>query len=404
MIELLRFDNISDIKKEFKNIGVDIRAFALMDKKALCYAIRVFDCKFYHANILKQEALSIGCDVAVEKSTITAETRITNCLIFGDVKRLLRLAEKLKKQDFEFLRTLGKKLEIYLKNALKEEAVFAFKDRRFVLKDNFLIMGILNVTPDSFSDGGKFNSLDRALEHTQQMIEEGADIIDIGGESTRPNAEAVELDEELKRVLPVVEAIKKRFNVIVSVDTYKSEVAKRALDAGADIINDISGLSFDDKMVDVLKASDCGIVAMHIKGTPKNMQKNPTYSHMIAEINSKFENIIKKIEKANINIERLILDPGIGFGKRFDDNLTIINHLEGFKIWGRPILIGTSRKSFIGAALNIEKPTQRLYGTIASNVVAYIKGARIFRVHDVKEHKDALKLARCIARESIHPE
>ncbi|WP_022670731.1 dihydropteroate synthase [Hippea alviniae] len=403
MIELLKINEIEKVREELKSIGVDDIAVDLMDRKGVCYAVKVFDCKFYHANILKQEALSVGIDAAVQKDVITAKTQITDCLILGDAKRIEKLAEKLKKQNFEFLRVLAEELENALKNVLNADFVWAFRDKRFDLKDNYLIMGVLNVTPDSFSDGGEFNSVDAALKRTEEMLKEGADIVDVGGESTRPGSEFVSLDEELKRVVPVVEAIKKRFgsDVVLSVDTYKSKVAEEVLSLGADIINDISGLGFDKKLLEVLSKSNCGVVEMHIKGTPKNMQKNPFYEHLISEINSKFREIMDKLRKAGIDEERIVLDPGIGFGKKFEDNLKILNNIESFKIFGRPILIGTSRKSFIGAILNIENPKDRLFGTIASNVVALLKGASIFRVHDVKAHREALKLAKSIMQESF---
>ncbi|AEA33519.1 dihydropteroate synthase [Hippea maritima] len=401
MIELLRIDDLDRAKAELRKIGVDRIAIGLMDKKAVCYAVRVFGCKFYHANILKQEALSLGVDAAVEKDVITAKTQITDCLIMGDAKRLIKLAEKLKNQNFEFLRELSEQLKKALSGVLEGGFVWKFKDRVFELKNNYLIMGILNVTPDSFSDGGEFNSLDAALKRTEQLIQEGADIIDVGGESTRPGSEFVSLDEELRRVVPVVEAIKERFDVLVSVDTYKSKVAEEVLNRGVEIINDISGLDFDDKLLDVLSNSDCGIVEMHIKGTPKDMQKNPTYEHLLGEINDKFEEILSKLKSSNVDEQRVVLDPGIGFGKRFEDNLSILNHIESFKVWGRPILIGTSRKSFIGAVLGIDNPQDRLFGTVASNVAAFIRGASIFRVHDVKAHKEALRIAKSIIDENF---
>ncbi|WP_025209652.1 dihydropteroate synthase [Hippea sp. KM1] len=401
MIELLKINDIGEAKRLIKGIGVDSVAIGLMDKKAVCYAVRVFGCRFYHANILKQEALSLGIDVAVEKGVVTAQTQITDCLIMGDAKRLIKLADKLSIQDFAFLKKLSFRLKKALEGVLEGSFVWRVKDRVFDLKDDYLIMGILNVTPDSFSDGGEFNSIDAALKRTEQLIEEGADIIDVGGESTRPGSEFVPLDEELKRVVPVVEAIKRRFDVVVSVDTYKSRVAEEVLDRGVEIINDISGLGFDDRLVDVLSNSDCGIVDMHIKGTPKDMQKDPTYEHLLGEINDRFEGILNRLKEAGIDEERVVLDPGVGFGKRFEDNLTILNHLEAFRVWGRPILIGTSRKSFIGAVLGVGNPKDRLFGTVASNVVALLRGASIFRVHDVKAHREALRLAKAIVDETF---
>ncbi len=402
MIRLLKFDSLDVVRERLKAIGVDERAFQLMEGKGVCYGILIDRCKFYHANVLKQEALSLGIDCAVQKDIITAKTKESDCLILGDVRRLYKLSEKLKNQDFEFLKNLGIKMKGYMDEITKSEFVFKFGDRELSLKNKFLIMGILNVTPDSFSDGGDYFDTDKALKRTEEMIEEGADIIDIGGESTRPFSDPVGLEEELNRVLPVVEAIKSEFlGVVLSVDTYKSKVAQEALDRGVEIVNDISGLDFDDKLIEVLANSNCGIIEMHIKGTPKNMQRDPYYDDVVSEINEKFGEILSKLRGAGVDENRVVLDPGIGFGKRFEHNLEILNNIEAFKVWGRPILIGTSKKSFIGGVLGIDNPKDRLFGTIASNVFAYTKGAHIFRVHDVKAHKEALKLAEAILKERI---
>jgi len=398
-IELVEIDSIEKAKKEILTVGADRAAVGIMDKKAISLAFKVFNCRFYHANLLKQEALSLGLETAVEKDTITAKTQISDCLIFGDIKRLLILSEKLKKQSFEFLRELGEKLETYINNIIYEKNVFKFGLQSRDLRNNFLIMGILNVTPDSFSDGGKYRRVDAALKRCEEMINEGADIVDVGGESTRPGSSSVSCDEELKRVIPVIDAIKKRFDIPVSVDTYKSEVAKAVLEYGVEIINDISGLNFDEQMPVVLSKSNCGIVAMHIKGKPKDMQKNPHYEHLICEINEYFENILKKAELNGIEKERIVLDPGIGFGKKFEDNYKIINNLQSFKIFSRPLLIGLSKKSFIGYTLDEDDTKKRLFGTIGANVTAFLKGARIFRVHDVKQNLEAVKLAASIVQE-----
>ena len=400
MIKLLKFDSLDKVREKLKAIGVDKAAFELMEGKGVCYGVLIKDCKFYHANVLKQEALSLGIDCAVQKDVVTAKVDLSDCLILGDVKRLYKLSEKLKEQNFEFLREVGQEIEASINASTKGEFVFRFGDREVSLKDRFMIMGILNVTPDSFSDGGDYLDVDKALKRVEEMINEGADIVDVGGESTRPFAEPVSLDEELRRVVPVIESVKKEFpEVVLSIDTYKSKVAQEALDRGVEIVNDISGLGFDEKLIEVLAGSNCGIVEMHIKGTPKNMQKDPHYDDVVLEINEKFKEILEKLRSAGVDEERVVLDPGIGFGKRFENNLEILNNIEAFKIWGRPILIGTSRKSFIGGVLGIENPKERLFGTIASNVVAFIKGAHIFRVHDVRAHKEALKLAKAILEE-----
>jgi len=256
-------------------------------------------------------------------------------------------------------------------------------------KRNTLIMGILNVTPDSFSDGGKFIHLGKALSQAQSMEKNGADIIDIGGESTRPGATPVSLEEEINRTIPVIEAIRKFSKISISIDTYKSEVAEKALLAGADFINDISGLTFDSRMIGIVKKFDVPVVLMHIKGTPRNMQTNPTYIDVIKELLDFFSLQIQKALDFGIKKEQIIIDPGIGFGKQLNDNFILIQRLKEFSGLGFPILIGPSRKSFIGLTLDVPSG-DRLEGTLASISASILNGASIVRVHDVKEVKRAV--------------
>ncbi len=264
------------------------------------------------------------------------------------------------------------------------------------------VMGILNVTPDSFSDGGLYLNKDSAVEKALLMAEEGADIIDIGGESTRPGAEPVSLDEEISRTIPVIEALSGRLDIPISIDTYKSEVAKRAIDAGATIVNDISGFTFDPEMASVIADGEVAAIAMHIKGTPRDMQNNPVYSDLFSEIIEYLSESIRIAEEAGIPRDRIIIDPGIGFGKRPEDNLMIINGLERFSVLSRPILVGVSRKSFIGAILDNAPANERLEGTAAAVAISVIKGANIVRVHDVREMVRVVRVADAIKRELIN--
>ncbi len=261
-----------------------------------------------------------------------------------------------------------------------------------IIYDHPILMGILNATDDSFYDGGRYKNLDVALKHIDYMIKNGAEIIDIGGESTRPGAEPISEDEELDRVIPLVEKIAKEFNIIISVDTYKSKVAEESLKAGADIINDISGLQFDEKMVDVVKKYNSIIVIMHIKGTPKTMQLNPEYNNVIEEISNFFKERIKTATSSGIDKKNIIIDVGIGFGKKLEHNVELIKNLSYFKGFNLPILLGLSRKSMIGNLLGGVTPEERLYGTLAANLVGYQNGANIIRVHDVKEHYEFFKV------------
>ena len=253
--------------------------------------------------------------------------------------------------------------------------------------DKTLIMGVLNITPDSFSDGGKYFSKNSAIKHALKLINEGSDIIDVGGESTRPGASPLTIEEELTRVIPVIEEIRKLSkNILISIDTYKSEVANEAVKYGANIINDISGLVMDDRMVHIAAELDVPVIIMHLKGTPMDMQVNPTYENLISEITEFLRTQIQYALKNGVKKHNIIIDPGIGFGKTIEHNFKIIANLEKFKKIGYPILIGPSRKSFIGNLLKLP-PDKRLEGTAASIAIGIVNGARIVRVHDVLEMK-----------------
>jgi dihydropteroate synthase len=245
------------------------------------------------------------------------------------------------------------------------------------------IMGILNVTPDSFSDGGKYFDRKTAITHAIRMQDEGADIIDIGGESTRPGAEKVKEEEEIRRVVPVIEALSGRLKIPISIDTYKASVARAALLAGASMVNDISGLRFDPEMASVVAEHDVPVVIMHIKGTPKNMQKDPRYKALIPELIDYFHKGINIARGAGISEDKVILDPGIGFGKTVSHNCEIIRRLGEFRGFQKPILLGPSRKSFIGRLLGDLPVTERLEGTAAAVAIGIFNGANIIRVHDV---------------------
>lgn len=256
-------------------------------------------------------------------------------------------------------------------------------------------MGILNVTPDSFSEKGTFFDTDKAIRRGMEMAEEGADIIDIGGESTRPGAERVSAEEEIKRVIPVIKELARNITVPISIDTYKAGVARKALDAGAEIINDISGLRFDSSMPGLAASSGAAVAIMHIKGTPSDMQKSPTYTSLINEIVEYIKDSIRIAEDAGIEPDKIVIDPGIGFGKTIDHNLTIIKNLESFKAFGKPILVGISRKSFIGKVTGAEVD-DRLIGTAATISASIMKGADIVRVHDVREGVQAVRMVDAI--------
>jgi dihydropteroate synthase len=251
------------------------------------------------------------------------------------------------------------------------------------------IMAVVNVTPDSFSDGGHYYDSDAAYYHANNLISEGADVLDIGGESSRPGADPVSEEEELARVIPVIERIRKDSDIIISVDTYKANVARKALEAGANWINDISGLRYDPEMEILAKTQNCPVVLMHMQGTPETMQKNPGYKNVITEILGFFQERIDHLKDRHIS--KIILDPGIGFGKRLEDNINIIKHLGLFKQFGYPVMIGTSRKSFIGQITG-KDVNERTAGTIATQILALQNGAAVIRTHEVSAMADVLKV------------
>jgi dihydropteroate synthase len=263
------------------------------------------------------------------------------------------------------------------------------------------VMGVLNVTPDSFSDGGLHLDKSAAVSRALQMVEEGADIIDIGGESTRPGSEPVAAEEELRRTIPVIEALAKKTTIPLSIDTCKSEVASRALDAGASMVNDISGLRFDARMVNVVSERKIPLVIMHIKGAPRDMQKNPVYEALIPEIMDYLRGGIRLALESGVAEDRIIIDPGIGFGKTTEHNLEIIHNLYEFTLLEKPLLIGPSRKAFTGCVLGGVPPEERLEGTAAAVAISIMNGANMVRVHDVKEMVKVARVSDAIKRMRI---
>ena len=277
------------------------------------------------------------------------------------------------------------------------DSTFSFRGGRLDLSKKTCIAGILNVTPDSFSDGGKFLEPQAALRHAEKMIKEGADVIDVGGESTRPRSVPVKESEEIARVVPVISELVKRFDAVVSVDTYKASVAKAALDAGAHIINDVSALRFDPELAEVASAYGAGLILMHMKGTPLTMQDNPEYNDVMFEIADFLRKAIDNARTAGVRFESIMVDPGIGFGKKLVHNLTILKSLSQLRLLRRPIMVGPSRKSFIGELLNLPVE-ERLPGTLAAIVICVLSGASVVRVHDVKEAREAVVIADAVAK------
>lgn len=378
-------ENTSESESEILKIGSHGKGADIMKDKAVFYTIKIKELTPPQANIIKQELLSFGADAATSFGAISYKVKKTDVLMFATLSQYKRLVKKLKENYFS-LPDIAREIEKAIKNYGSAPS------------KRTQIMGIVNVTPDSFSDGGKYYDPDKAIEHAHKLISDGADIIDIGGESTRPGAKTVPEKEELERILPVIKAISNK--CVVSVDTRKSNVAKVALRNGAQIINDISALRYDKKMADVISYYKAGVVLMHIKGTPLTMQKNPQYNDLLYEVLEYLKNSIEIAREAGILTDRIIVDPGFGFGKTLKHNLDLLKNLKTFKALGCPILAGTSRKSMIGEILNMPEE-ERLFGTAATIAVAILNGANIIRVHDVAEMKQVAQITDAIVRRDL---
>jgi dihydropteroate synthase len=275
--------------------------------------------------------------------------------------------------------------------------LWSFRNHRLTIGPRPLVMGIVNVTPDSFSDGGQFQSTDAAIEHGLRLVKDGADLLDIGGESSRPGAKPITLDEELVRVLPVIRGLVTQTAVPISVDTTKAEVAQKALEVGVAIINDITAGQGDPKMIEVVRANDAGFILMHMLGTPETMQENPTYQDVVIAVREFLEERIRACATAGIPVERIAVDPGFGFGKTLEHNMSLLKHLDAIAVIGRPVVLGVSRKGFIGQITGRPR-NQRAVGSVAMACYCAARGtAHVLRVHDVAETVDAAKIIGTIA-------
>jgi len=382
-VQILSSQTTNDIKEEMEKIGVAPYGIKIMLPKALPFLIKLKNIDFRAAHILKQEMLSLDGEAALPRGTLDGSEERTSAILIGNQKIFSQLRYKLLLQPFGL-----KKIAIEINSALKNYShhTFDIRTRHLNLKlgRKISLMGILNVTPDSFYDGGRYTNVDDAVERAEEMVAEGADLIDLGGESSRPGAKPVSVEEELRRIIPVLKRIRKKIKKPISIDTYKSEVARRTLDSGADIVNDITALRGDKKMAKLLARRSAPVILMHMQGCSRTMQKNPVYQSVVEEIINFLKSRIEKAGEAGINFDKIIIDPGIGFGKTVEHNFEIFSRLREFKVLGRPILIGPSRKSFIGKVLNLPFE-ERLEGTAGLVAYSILNGAQIIRVHDVKE-------------------
>lgn len=379
----------ADLERELERVGVDPAAWPIFADKSRTLAIKLEKVSVATANVLKQLALSVGADCAVHRSAISGRVRQSEAVLFGNRRQLERLAGRLKEQPECAARLAPVLLELLRPRKQRQELVVGGKRLDFSVRT--YVMGILNVTPDSFSDGGRFLAPAAAIERAEQMVAEGADIIDVGAESTRPGALPVSLAEQRRRLKPVLAGLQ-GLNVPLSVDTMSAAVAGWALERGVAMVNDVSGLSADPEMPRVVAEAGVPCVLMHMKGRPRTMQRNPAYTDLMAEITDWLGAAIRRAVQAGVAEERIVVDPGIGFGKTVEHNFEILRRLGELKSLGRPVLVGPSRKSFVGKTLDVS-PEERLEGTLAACVIAAHNGADILRVHDVKAVVRALRIA-----------
>ena len=370
---LKTIDN-TEILTELENIGFDKSYSNIAQNKYKYLNIKIYDLSIPQANILKQTALSYGCDCAIHKDVLINKIDKTDCILTGSISQIKKIAKSLEYQQFS-LNILSEKLEEIIRQQQENHKT--------------KLAGILNITTNSFSDGGKYLEKDDAIKHLETMIVEGADIIDIGAESTKPFSEPIDSKTQLERILPILDYVKeKNIKIPISIDTRSAEVAQECIKNGASIINDVSGFDYDEKMIDVIKNSTVKIILQHSQGTPENMQVNPTYDNAIDEI---FKNLKSKVDYAlsnGIDKSRIIIDVGIGFGKRREDNFELIKRMSEFKALGCEIMAGISRKSFLALDDELEKD---IYTTALSTLLIEQK-IHYLRVHNVKMHKKLLNL------------
>jgi dihydropteroate synthase len=379
---VLLISSAEDAAREMARIGVCRGGIDAMEGKARTLVIKVADASVPAAHVLKQQMLSLGGDAAVAKDVVTHAVDATDVLIMGTVNQLRDLTRKLSWQPFD-LPDLGERISALLESLTSSTGRIWRAGRcELDLTDHVHIMGILNVTPDSFSDGGRYLRPNAALERALEMIDQGADIIDVGGQSSRPGSEAVSEQQELDRAIPVVERIREAWNGPISIDTYRAGVARAALSAGATIVNDITAMAAEPGLAAVVAETGAACVLMHMKGTPATMQSDPCYHDLMGEVTLFLSDAVARAEAAGVAPDRIAVDPGIGFGKTTEHNLALLRHLPELAVLGRPILVGPSRKSFIGNVLDAPVD-DRLEGTLAVAAYAVAQGARILRVHDV---------------------
>ncbi|MDP8220372.1 MAG: dihydropteroate synthase [Candidatus Stygibacter frigidus] len=396
MNRILHILNSEQAQAELKKIKVSSGGIESMYPKMNGLCLKLENVPLAAANILKQEMLSLGGDAAVARGVVNGTVPISEVILMGNAIKLRRLADKLAWQQYFTLPVIRKDILRLLKNHQGDNIGIREYNGKVLDLSKTQIMGILNITPDSFSDGEQFLAKDTAIEQAFKMIDEGAAIIDIGGESTHPGATEVSVEEELDRVIDVITEIRQKSNILISIDTTKATVARSALQVGADIVNDISALRFDSEMVKVLADNpQAGIILMHMLGTPLTMQEKPVYEDTIREILEFLKERIDFAVSKGIARDKIVIDPGIGFGKRHLDNLLILQRLAEFHCLDCPVVLAASRKSFINRIYESEA-ADREEGTLAATAIGNAAGIHIVRVHQVKQNNRLLKVMQAV--------
>jgi dihydropteroate synthase len=391
--QVLMLRDLSEVRSALRRAQISAIGIRVMDKRALFRVVRLSGLGIRPVNILKTELLARGGEVAISEDLFEWMKEEGDCFLMGTLAQFERLLPRLRAPALG-LSELARSIEAALRN---NESPLPACPAGLALADPPALMGILNVTPDSFSDGGMHGDLEATVRAGLSMAAEGAAFIDVGGESTRPGAQPVGWAEELERVLPVVKALASSLPGRVSIDTYKARVAAEALEAGAYMVNDISALRMDPKMVAVVRDAACPVVLMHMLGEPRTMQENPVYGDVVEDVYAFFVERLNWAVDNGIQEENLLIDPGLGFGKTTAHNLEIMRNLAAFRSLGRPIVVGASRKRFLGEVLGIDEPRDRDAATAVTTAMAAASGAHIVRVHNIGPNRDAARLARAVA-------
>ena len=385
-----------NLRYELKNIGVHQASIETFMNKSAILPLKVLKVRTPAANIIKQEMLACGGDCAVHAGCVVCAQDHSDILLLGTKKHYRLLLQKMAMMPYFGLPKIKEELQSFLENAPLKTIL---ADNRVLEYDHVVVMGILNITPDSFYADSRVRGIDEVINRAGQMLRDGAEILDIGGESTRPGSDSINPQEEIARIVPVVEALRKEYpQSILSIDTYHAETAEATLASGADIINDISAMEYDEKMIEVVVKNNAPVILMHTRGTPKNMQQNTEYGNVVEEVSKYLKERAEMLRGHNFPKEKIILDPGIGFAKNVDQNLKLMQGLSEMTGSDYPVLLAASRKSTIGKVLGDIPPEARLAGTIATSCQAVYAGANMVRVHDVKENIQAIRMLEAIIK------